>query len=102
MVTGPPLSQKAYVVWQARSMLFAEEILTFKYQATTGTFLAFAITFAIARLTIRAHILRRVHVDDYFLILALAALISSNALFFAVVPKIYFFTNPSTGQVLLD
>ena len=47
------------------------------------------------------HRFRRVHADDYFLFLALAALIGSNALFFASLPGLYFFASASTGQILL-
>jgi hypothetical protein len=37
--------------------------------------------------------------DDYFLLLALVALISSNALFFAAVPELYLFASASLGQI---
>lgn len=51
----------------------------------------------------RLYRFRRVYADDYFLFLALATLISSNALFFASVPVQYQGANASTlAQILLQ
>jgi hypothetical protein len=72
-------------------------VLIFRHQTTIGT----SIIVAIGRITIRVHRFRRFYTDDYFLLLALAALIGSNALFFAAVPELYLFASAFLGQVLL-
>lgn len=57
---------------------------------------------AIARITVRGYKFRRVYIDDYLLLLALATLISSNTLLFISVPELYFYASASTGQILLQ
>ena len=104
MATGPLISQNAYFVWRGPLHApLAERILTkidIPMLDHHRNILCSSHPLAIARVTIRIYRFRRVYADDYFLFLALAALISSNALLFASVPELYLFASASTGQIL--
>lgn len=63
------------------------------------TFLSIAVIAAISRTVIRVYKFRRLYVDDYFLFLAVAALISSLGLF-ASLPGLYLLESFVTGKVL--
>lgn len=55
---------------------------------------------ATARTAIRIHEFGRLHVDDYFLFLATAALIGSTGLFLKIIPSLYFFAKVILGHAL--
>ena len=65
------------------------------HQAAEGTFFGLAIIFAVSRISIRLYKFRRIYADDYFLFLAMAALIGSNGFYFVAVPELYFFSTAS-------
>ena len=65
-----------------------------------GTFFGIAILTSTTRTAIRIHKFRRLHIDDYFLFLAVAALIGATGLLIGSTSTIYYFTASLGGQAV--
>ena len=72
------------------------------YQATQGIFFALAVILAVLRITMRLYKFHRIYADDGFLIVAMAALISSHGLTFSSLADSYSFAHTFEAELPLS
>ena len=92
------INETGYLVRRCKLQILL--LMTYCIQATVSTFFGIAIVAAISRTLIRVYKFRRIYVDDYFLFLAVAALIGAVGLFYASVSELYMLEGIVTGKVL--